>query len=69
MSRLSELGMTQEAFARAIGVSLLTVNRWVAGSQRPKMTPKKTLQVCNVLNWTLEDLAEAFPDDSEIENA
>ena len=67
--RLSELGLTQEAFARSVGVSLLTVNRWVAGRQRPKLSPRKTLQICTVLNWTLEDLAEAFPDDGEIENA
>jgi DNA-binding transcriptional regulator YiaG len=69
VSRLSELGMTQEAFARTIGVSLLTVNRWVGGKQRPKLTPRKTLQICNALDWTLEDLVEAFPEDSETESA
>lgn len=69
MLRLLELGMTQESFARTIGVSVLTVNRWVGGKQRPTLTPQKTLQICHALDWTLEELAAAFPDDSETENA
>jgi DNA-binding XRE family transcriptional regulator len=67
--RLSELGMTQEAFARTVGVSLLTVNRWVSGKQCPKLSPRRTLMICNALSWSLEELAEAFPDDTETESA
>ncbi|MBC7515525.1 MAG: hypothetical protein H7237_03680 [Alkalinema sp. FL-bin-369] len=50
-------------------MSVLTVNRWVGGKQRPTLTPQKTLQICHALDWTLEELAAAFPDDSETENA
>lgn len=67
--RLLELGMTQASFAKTIGVSVNTVNRWVGGHQRPTLTPPETLQICKVLNWTLEELAAAFPDEIETENA
>lgn len=65
MSRLSELGFTQESFAHEVGVSLRTVQRWVAGTQIPNLTPRKTLHVCQVLKLSLEDFASAFPDSNE----
>lgn len=62
MKRLQELGMSQEDFARAVGVSLNTAHRWIAGKQRPKLEPAETLKLCTVLGWSLEELVvNGFP--------
>lgn len=60
--RLSELGFTQESFAQKIGVTLRTVQRWVAGTQLPSLSPLKTRLICETLNWSLDDLVAAFPE-------
>lgn len=61
--RLKELGFTQESFARAVGVSLKSAHRWVVGTQDPKLHPEDTLILCKTLQWSLEELAEAFKRD------
>jgi DNA-binding XRE family transcriptional regulator len=63
--RLTELGMSQETFASRIGVHRDTVHRWVNGRQSPKLTPKKNLFVCQLLDWTAEQWANAFPEDEK----
>jgi DNA-binding transcriptional regulator YiaG len=65
VERLSELGFSQESFARTVGMSRNTVHRWASGIQIPKLTPSKTLLVCKALQWTLEDFASAFPESDD----
>ncbi len=73
VKRLQELGMSQEEFARSVGVSLNTAHRWIAGKQRPKLEPAETLKLCTVLKWSLEELVlNGFPvmaDDAAMKRA
>ena len=63
--RLSERGFTQESFAKEVGVTLRTVQRWIAGTQLPSLSPLKTRLICEKLDWSLDDLVAAFPEDNE----
>lgn len=63
--RLSERGFTQESFAKEVGVTLRTVQRWVAGTQVPSLSPLKTRLICEKLDWSLDDLVLAFPEDDQ----
>ena len=68
VTRLSELGFTQESFANQVGVTLRTVQRWVAGTQVPSLSPFKTRLICETLNWSLDDLVAAFPESEDDQN-
>ncbi len=39
------LGMTQEEFAHAIGVTVTTVNRWENGHRKPSRLARKAIEV------------------------
>jgi transcriptional regulator with XRE-family HTH domain len=43
-SALRREGMTQEAAARQLGVSVKTVGRWVGGATQPRMRDLKRIQ-------------------------
>jgi DNA-binding XRE family transcriptional regulator len=43
-SALRREGMTQEAAARQLGVSVKTVSRWVGGATQPRMRDLKRIQ-------------------------
>lgn len=62
VARLKELELTQEQVARAMNKSLRTVNAWVSGEYTPRLSPNETLRLCEVLQCSLDDLAEMFPD-------
>ena len=52
------LGISQEAFARRVGVAYNTVNRWEKGKSLPKSTP--------IINKILEVAREAGVDDNAL---
>jgi transcriptional regulator with XRE-family HTH domain len=43
-SALRREGMTQEAAARQLGVSVKTVSRWVGGATQPRMRDLKRIR-------------------------
>lgn len=51
-------GKTQRQIADAVGVTVQTVSNWETGRRQPTLTPIQTLKLCNVLECTLEELAE-----------
>lgn len=55
------LGISQEAFARRVGVAYNTVNRWEKGKSLPKSTP--------IINKILEVAREAGVDDNALSSA
>ena len=38
------LGLSQEAFGRRVGVTLLTIHRWEAGKSKPHQSFAKTMK-------------------------
>ena len=58
--RREELGLTQRDVAVAIDVSVQTVSNWETGRYKEaKLTLSQVKALCQVLNWTVQDL----PDD------
>ncbi|MBW4469202.1 MAG: helix-turn-helix domain-containing protein [Stenomitos rutilans HA7619-LM2] len=53
-------GKNQREFGAEIGVSDQTVSNWETGVSKPKLNPPQMLKLCQLLNCSLEDLAEAF---------
>lgn len=41
----NQLGLTQEKFAKRIGVSFMSVNRWEAGATKPSKLAVKAMKV------------------------
>ena len=51
-----ENNLSQEQLADRLGVSRQAVSKWESGSSYPDMD--KMIQICNILNCTLEDLLD-----------
>jgi DNA-binding XRE family transcriptional regulator len=56
-----DLNLTQEHVAKALGVTTRTVINWENGHHEPKLTIKQTKALCKLLNVTLDDLPDNFP--------
>lgn len=56
--RRQSLNLTQQQVADDLGVTVTTVKNWEAGRHIPKLYLPQTKALCNLLNFTLEDLAE-----------
>ncbi len=53
--------LSQEAFARELGVSFSTMNRWETGKSRPNLTAmKKIRDYCNDNGIDFSDLEKAW---------
>jgi putative transcriptional regulator len=52
------LNLTQRKVADEVGVTIITVQNWEAGRHTPKLYPKQMKALCEVLKFTVEDLAE-----------
>ena len=49
--------LTQEEFAKEIGVASSTVNRWETGKSRPNMTAMRTIKIfCESRNYPYEEI-------------
>lgn len=53
-----ELGLTQEAFAKAVGVSKKTVSLWESGAVKPNLD--KIEPICRVLGVSYDDIRWAI---------
>lgn len=51
--------LTQEAFAKEIGVVTATVNRWETGKAKPNMTAMRSIkQFCTVHNYPYDEIED-----------
>ncbi|NEO99855.1 MAG: helix-turn-helix transcriptional regulator [Symploca sp. SIO2E9] len=56
--RRESLNFTQRQLALELDVTVTTVQNWEYGRHIPKLAPKQMKQLCDLLNFTLEELAE-----------
>ncbi len=56
--RRESLNLTQREVAAQVGVTIITVQNWEADRHIPKLYPKQTKALCDLLNFTVEDLAQ-----------
>ncbi len=56
--RRESLKVTQRQVANELGVTVTTVQNWEAGRHIPKLYPAQMKALCDLLNFTLEDLVE-----------
>lgn len=63
INRLRELNLTRKDFATAAGVSERAVYHWFSYEREPKLTFKQVAGVCSLLQWTAEQLADAYYSD------
>ena len=53
--------MTQEAFAKEMNVSVITINRWETGRCKPNLTAMKKLKTfCDTNNLSYEVIEKAW---------
>ncbi len=52
------LNLTQRKVADEVGVTIITVQNWEAGRHIPKLYPKQMKALCDLLKFTVEDLAD-----------
>ncbi|NEO99330.1 MAG: helix-turn-helix transcriptional regulator [Symploca sp. SIO2E9] len=56
--RRESLNFTQRQLALKLDMTVTTVQNWESGRHIPKLTPKQMKLLCDLLNFTLEELAE-----------
>ena len=65
INRLKELNLTHRNLADAAGVSERAVYHWFNYEREPRLTFLQLARICSLLEWTAQELAEAYyPDDS-----
>ena len=52
------LNLTQREVAEKVDVTITTVQNWEADRHIPKLYPKQMKALCDILKFTVEDLAE-----------
>jgi len=56
--RREALNVTQRKIALELDVTVTTVQNWEADRHIPKLYPKQMKALCDILKFTVEDLAE-----------
>ena len=56
--RRESLNITQRKVAEEVGVTITTVQNWEAGRHIPKLYPVQMKALCDLLKFTVEDLAD-----------
>jgi DNA-binding XRE family transcriptional regulator len=64
-----QAGLTQRQLAKQLGVTDQTVSNWENGISTLKLTPRQTINLCQSLNRTLEELAEEIGDELKEEDS
>jgi transcriptional regulator with XRE-family HTH domain len=62
MERLKERQLTQQKLAVAMGKSVQTVGSWAAGRHVPRLSPFEMQNLCQLLDCSLVELVEMFPE-------
>ncbi|MBD2107411.1 helix-turn-helix transcriptional regulator [Nodosilinea sp. FACHB-13] len=60
IERIRELGLTNKAVADAVGVGERSVYRWFSYEREPRLNFHQVAALCTVLNWSVQQLAEAY---------
>lgn len=55
---LEKENISQRKFAKLVGTTPATVNRWITGKRQPHLS--KITKIANVLDVTIEQLVSAF---------
>lgn len=63
VNKLKELDVRPEVIAAALKKSARSVHAWKSGEHMPRLTPRESAIFCNLLNVSIDELAEMF--DSE----
>ncbi len=63
VKRRKALKLTQKQVGDAVGVTSRTVQSWELGEHPPQLTPLKAWKLCQVLQCSIEDLAQYFHPD------
>jgi DNA-binding XRE family transcriptional regulator len=58
--RREELGLTQRDIGLALGKTDQTISNWETGIYEPKMTPREFKKLCELLQWSLDEIPEDF---------
>jgi hypothetical protein len=61
---LAKRDMTPADLAKSIGRGITTIKSWISGDSIPEMTPVETKIICDLMGWSLDDLATHFPGES-----
>ena len=65
VNKLKELNVRPEVIAVALNRSAKSVQRWKSGEHTPRLTPRETVTFCQLLNISVEELAEMFDSEAE----
>ena len=52
--------LTQKQLSEAVGVTVQTISNWETGRNRPRLDPVQMLALCQILQCSLEELADAM---------
>ena len=55
-----ELEMTQEQFAKEVGVTPRTILNWENGHHEPKLTIRQVKKICQLLKLSIEEMPDTF---------
>ena len=56
--------LSQRQIANKLNITDQTVSNWETGSTHPRLTPKQTLELCQILQISLERLVEVLEEQS-----
>lgn len=54
------LNLSQEAFAKQIGVTTRTVLNWELGKSEPRLTVPQMKRLCKLLSASIEEIPDSF---------
>ena len=55
---------SQRQIANKLNITGQTVSNWETGTTHPRLTPKQTLELCHILQISLERLVEVLEEQS-----
>ena len=56
--------LSQRQIAYQLNITDQTVSNWETGTTHPRLTPKQTLELCKILQISLERLVEVLEEQS-----
>ena len=59
-----KLNLSQRQIAYKLKITDQTVSNWETGTTHPRLTPKQTLKLCQLLQISLERLVEVLEEQS-----
>jgi transcriptional regulator with XRE-family HTH domain len=59
-----KLNLSQRQIADKLKITDQTVSNWETGTTHPRLTPKQTLELCQLLQISLERLVEVLEEQS-----